>query len=370
MIIETKILQESCKKILDAVDSNSTSIVTETLELSTKDSNLFLSVTNNSYFVSVRIPIEGTAELHAVVDAKLFLSLVSKITTKSIELSTNDNVLLMKANGNYKLPMIFDGDELLKLPRIYIDNVTNEFPMDTSILQSILKYNSKELLKGNVRLPVQELFYIDNKGCITFTSGACVTEFELEQPVVLTLTEKIVKLFKLFKSDNIYFSIGHDTSPTGQMQTKVEFQDDSVLLVAILNTNSSLLNQFPVSAIRGRANDNYEHSVVLDKNHLSEAINRLSLFVKKNSLLKDTIIEFTEDSITVYDAMQENNEVIPLPSKCSTLTEPYIAKFSTSDLKLTLDTCDEQYITLSFGNHRAVLISRKNIKNVIPECVR
>jgi hypothetical protein len=369
MIIQTKILQESCKKILDAVDSTSSSIVTETLELEIKDSKLYLNVTNNSYFVSVKMPVETDLEFHAVVDAKTFLSLISKITTSNIELTIKDNALLVKGNGNYKLPLIFDGDELLKLPKIYIDNITNDFDIENSFLQSILKYNAKELQKGVVRVPVQELFYIDNKGCITFTTGACVTEFDLPQPVVITLTEKIVKLFKLFKSETIAFLIGHDEVEGGKLQTKVAFQDESVLLVAILNTNSSLLNQFPVAAIRGRANEDYAHSVVLDKGHLLDAINRLSVFVTKNSITKSTFIEFSSDAITVYNNDRENSEVIPLPSKCNTLVEPYTAKFYTPDLKLTLESCDEQFITVSFGNHRAVTISRKNVKNVLPEQV-
>ena len=53
MIIRTEVLQESCAKILNAVDSNVLSAVTETLEIKTEGKQLSLSVTNREYFVKV-----------------------------------------------------------------------------------------------------------------------------------------------------------------------------------------------------------------------------------------------------------------------------------------------------------------------------
>ena len=38
------------------------------------------------------------------------------------------------------------------------------------------------------------------------------------------------------------------------------------------------------------------------------------------------------------------------------------------DIKNTLETCNEQYLTINFGDSVAIVISRANIKNVIPEC--
>ena len=41
-----------------------------------------------------------------------------------------------------------------------------------------------------------------------------------------------------------------------------------------------------------------------------------------------------------------------------------------NDLKKTLETCTEQYLTIHFGNQQAIVISRGNVKNVIPECTK
>ena len=57
----------------------------------------------------------------------LFLKLISQITTETIDLNIVDNHVVVKGNGIYKLPLIFDGEKLLKLPEIRINNVTNSY---------------------------------------------------------------------------------------------------------------------------------------------------------------------------------------------------------------------------------------------------
>jgi DNA polymerase III sliding clamp (beta) subunit (PCNA family) len=367
MIIQTKSFQESCKKILDAVDTNSTSIINETLELEAKDNILTLNVTNKEYYVSVKVPLDIDVKLHAVVNAQLFLNLISKITTGNLEITIGDNALIVKANGNYKIPLIFESDIIVALPKIDIINVTNTFTIKNTILQSILKYNTKELLKSGGASPVQKLFYIDEKGAITFTNGACVNNFTLDQKVVLTLTEKIVKLFKLFKSENINFSVGYDKLDSGILVQKVCFNDDHVSLTVIITTKEELIIKFPVQSIRKWVDDKYDYVVTLDRISLLDSIGRLSLFSKKGSDLGFTNMVFDVSGVTVFDSKKENNEEIPYVNNVSQLKTPYEARFNTNDFKLTLEASEGQYIVMHFGNHRAVVIKRNEINNIIPE---
>lgn len=377
MILKTRLLQDSCRKILDAVDDKSTLKgalsddvkVSETLELEAKEQNLYLNVTNKEYYVSVKIPLEEDIEFHATVSAKLFLNLISKVTTTDIELTTdNDRILFVKANGNYKLPLACDNNgAIISLPKIAIDNVTNEFVIKNDILQSIVKYNSKEMLKGVCAKPSQKLFYIDERGALTYTTGACVNNFTLEQPVSLYLTEKIVKLFRLFKHD-VNFSLGHDVDEQNRDITKVSFTDGEVCLVSKINIDSSITNTFPVTSIRELSETSHQYNINLDKVSLLDAINRLSLFASKTGIAY-TFISFGEDSCTVYDCHKDNFEEITYTGdSLMGMTEPYLAMFNTLDLKLTLETCDETHINLGFGNHRAVIISRGAIKTIVPEC--
>ncbi len=368
MIFKTKELQEACKGILEAVDESSDALVTETLELTAKDGRILLSVTNREYFVTVSIPIDSDEKLHAVISASLFLKLVAKITTDTINMTIVDNALVVKGNGNYKFPLIFDGADLLELPRINIDEVTNEFIIPNETLQDILRYNSKELQKSGsgIRNTVQKMFYIDEQGAITFASGACVTSFNLESPVRLLLSEKLVKLFKLFTSENVNFTIGFTSISESLIQTKIRLKNDNVELTAITNNDTALINSVPAKVIRSVANTAYTNKVIFNKQAVLDALGRLSIFSTKNTATLYTYLEFTGEDLLIYDTAKENSEKIKLEQ--SNVEEPYSCILNTNDFKITLESQKEEFVTMRFGNGRSIVIERPKIKNVLPEC--
>lgn len=373
MILKTDLFQETCKLILGAIDSNEISVLTESLEIKTENRNLYLNVTNKEYYCSAKFELDHDETFHAVVNANLFLKLIAAVTTEEIELTIQDNFVLMKANGNYKIPLIYENDTLMNVPVITIQNKTVEMNIPGSILESIVNYNSKELNVNSSAKPVQKMFYVDQEGCITFSTGACVNSFTLPQQINILLNNRLVKLFKLFKNDMIVFSLGYDALSETLIQTKVSFVTDKIKLTAITGCDESLLNQVPVAAIRGRANKTYPYSVVMNKDSLLEAINRLLLFSAgygmKENIKPFSLFEFDTQKVVIYDTKKENTEVLGFENG-SVINEPYSMKLDLLDLKKILDSCSEQYITLNFGDTKACVIVRNNIRNVLPEVSR
>ena len=43
--------------------------------------------------------------------------------------------------------------------------------------------------------------------------------------------------------------------------------------------------------------------------------------------------------------------------------------FTLLEFKKILDGCTEQYITLNFGDHKACVVTRNSIRNVMPEVI-
>lgn len=370
MIIKSQKFQELCSTILAATDSAEISTLTETLELKAENKVLYLNVTNGEYYASVKFDLESDEQFHAAVNANLFLKLIAAVTTEDIELQAMSNYVLVKANGTYKIPMIFEGDKLLSLPKIEVKNPTVSMKISGSVLESILNYNSKELLRGTISRPVQKMFYVDETGCITFTTGACVNNFSLEKPVKVLFNNRLVKLFKLFKNDMVDFTLGYDSISEELVQTKVEFKTSKITLTAVTGCNDELLNSVPVSAIRGRATTTYANNVVLNKEELLASINRLLLFSAGYGSVKNlkpySLFECKDDTMTIYDSNKENKEVIKFKNDTKVDSE-YSMTLDLSDLKLILDTITDEYVTLSFGNHQAVVLKRTNISNVVPE---
>lgn len=367
MLLRIEKLQDVCKDILTAVDSNELAIITETLEMKVEDHFLVISVTNREYFTKVKIDIGDTADFHATVNAEVFLRLISRLTTDTVDMKVEENNLIIKANGNYKLPLIYDQEELLKLPEITIGNITNEFEVDSEILKSILYYNSKELTnKGAIANPVQKLYYLDQEGCITFTSGACVNSFTLPQPIKILLNNKLVKLFKLFEG-KVKIKIGFDVIGDNLTQLKICLYTDSIEITAALPSDESLINAVPASIIRGMANGEFAYSVNINKNWLGEAIDRLMLFDDKDTIKHYARFVFGTSSVDIYSVNGENKESVDYNNNCN-IDGSYETILDFKDLKNTLDTCNEEYINISFGNNQSIVIQRGNIRNIIPEC--
>lgn len=348
----------------------------ELVELSAEGNTLKLSVTNNEYYVSTLFNIEEAVEnMKATINASLFLKLISQITTETLEITKKDNYIQINANGKYKVPIIFSNDKMMELPKIEIINPTVNMEMDTEILKSILAYNSKELQKGIISNgEIQKLHYMDEQGAVTFTTGACVNNFTLPKPIKILLNNKIVKLFKLFDSETVDFTLGYDAISEEIIQTKIKIASKNVILTAILNCDNSLLKMIPTDKIRGRANTAYPYTINVNKNGLSQAISRLLTMIMPNKAKSSNPSQFqpiakfvfSKDKLTIWDLNEENCEEVTTTNYNE--DNEYNALFNLNDIKLTLDTCIEPYLAISFGDKEAMVISRLNILNVIPEC--
>ena len=374
MILKTKNFQEAANKILLAVGVDKAAA---NLELAARDTKLFLRVTNREYYCAVAFELENPAEFRAVVDANLFLNLISGINTEEFELEIKDTFVVVKAGrSSYKLAMIYENDQLMKLPVIKLDpeQVTVSMNISNDILMSILNVNSREVQKAK-KVEVNELqryYYIDETGCFTFTTGACINAFTLEKPIKLLLTDKVVKLFKLFNSD-AWLSYGHLVNADKSLQPIVVFQTEDVYVATRLLSDETCIQKVkaPCDAMKALAKEVYEHNLVLSATDLSAAISRLLMFHKNSSARADlsfvpASVEFTNTELTISDLSGDNKEVITIENGSSTIGG-YSMGVNLIDLKAVLDSCKNEHITVNCGNHKSIIICRANISNVIAE---
>lgn len=374
MILRIEDLQNACTKILQATDSSELSAITETLELKTEGKFLYLSVTNKEYFAKVTIALVEEANLHATVKANLFLKLISQVTTDCIELWVKDNFLNVKANGSYKLPLVYDEStgELIHLPEIELKNVTTEFNIPSGVLMSIYHNNMKEILKakGAFPKPVQKYFYLDGQGCITFVSGACVNSFKLPSDVKVLLPLRVVKLFKLFKGGEVSFKLANDFETEENIQTKVQFESGDVCLTAIVPSSPEMISSVPAEFIRKTATEDFPYSITVNRDEFVQAIGRMLLFYSglngKAEIQSYSNIHFGASCLTIQDTNNMNFEKVRYTNQ-GTLSEEYDCVLDLVDLKMTLEGCDDAFVTICFGNNTAVVMCRNNVRDVIPE---
>ena len=367
MFIRREPLQEISRALLSAVDTTNNTELAGTLELLVDNHVLLLAVTNSEYMVSTKIDVTSEGSLQATVDANLFLKLILKMTKEAIDITVDGNSLKISGDGTYSLPMLFDGDKLRSLPRINLKNRQVEFDVNTSILKSILQFNSKELSKGAAVSPVQYMYYVDEKGCITFTTSACVNEFELPAPMKLLLPAKLVRLFRLFTDDTVNLKYGVDTLDDGMEQRKIMLSDSSIIIQSYLPVSDDLIDSVPAEAIRGRAYGDYPYDVKMNKQALNGALDRMLLFASP-TVSSVSRCCFTNEGMTIYSPDGGNRELIPFITSHDEFTEPYETALDLTDLAATVQGCPESVVKISFGDTTAFVFTSGAIRTVIPEC--
>lgn len=373
MILKTKIFQEASNKILLALSAAKTAA---NLELAAKDNTLYLRITDREIFVSVAFALEESTNFRAVVDANLFLNLISGINTEEFTLNINDTTIEVKAGkSKYKLAMIYENDQLMMLPVIKLapEETLIDMNIDNDILMSILNVNGREIQKAK-RLDVNELqkyYFVDQNGCFTFTTGACINAFTLEKPIALLLTDKVVKLFKLFNG-SAFMTYGNTVNKDGSLQPIVAFQSEDVYIATRLLNDDTCIQRIkaPCDAMKALVKEVYDHNLVLSATDLSAAIARLLMFYKNSSAKAEmsfvpATITFDNADFTITDVSGENSEVIAIENGSS--SGVYSMGVNLIDLKAVLDSCKNEHVTLNCGNHKSVIIARGNISNVIAE---
>lgn len=370
MILKTKEFQTTANKILVALGTDKAA---GNLELFTANNFLYMNVTNKEFYVSVKFPVESELESRTVVDAVSFLDLISGITAETFELNVTERYLTIKwGKSVYKLETIYENDRLMELPTIEADQVTVSMSIGNDVLKSILDVNAKEIAKAkSVDISeLQKLYYIDETCCFTFTTGACLNKFQLEKPVKMLLTDRIVKLFKLFDTD-VSFYMGYKEGVGGDPLTIVCFMAGDTKVSAIINCADILLTKIsaPLNATKKFIDDKYDYSVVVSTYALNGAVQRLSKFTK-NSVEKigafvKAVMHITKDSITIQDQF-DNTEVIPVENE-SIIEAPYDMTVNLNDLKAILDATKLEHVTLNCGNHHAAIITRGQVSNLVKE---
>ncbi len=371
MILKTKEFQTTASKILVALGTDKSA---GDLELFTNNGFLYMNVTNKEFYVSVKFPVDGELESRTVVDAVSFLDLVSSITTDTFELNVTDQYLSVKSNkSSYKIEVIYENDKLMELPTIDADTTTVNMTISNDILKSILDVNGKEIAKAKSSIEVselQKLYYIDETCCFTFTTGACLNKFQLEKPVRMLLTDRIVKLFKLFDTD-VDFYLGHKSNSAGELMTVVCFMSNDTKVSALINCSDVLLAKIsaPLSATKTYISDTYNYSVVLSTFALNSAVQRLIKFTK-NSVEKcgayiKGIVHISKDSVTISDSF-DNTETVSVENN-SVITSSYDMTINLNDLAAILSSTKLEHITLNCGNHQAAIITRGQVSNLIKE---
>ena len=105
--------------------------------------------------------------------------------------------------------------------------------------------------------------------------------------------------------------------------------------------------------------------VIINKSKLEKALNRLLVFDKKNSPVRDkSQFVFGTDGVTLVSRKHHNKEVVDYDKQ--TNAEEYTATIYFSDMMNQLKAITTPTVDISYGNGKTVILN-SNIKQLIPE---
>lgn len=357
MIVRTEDILEASKFFKSLIQRSPNNMISNLIEFASDGSKLSIKMSDGSYELLYKI--DSDEKFNCTISSELFLDLIPRITSETLEFEVKDEFLLLKGSGTYKFPAILTGDSVVAIPHIDIESVTSEWTIDGNILNSIYVHNSKQLSLGTISSPIQKLYYVDKEGAITFTSGACVNEFDLGSDIKILLSDSCVKFFSFMKNKQVDVKFGYSVVSNNN-QPRITFTSSNIEATYILPFNDFTLSQIPVKAIRGRAHTNYVNSISMDALQIKGILDRLDLFVEKDLVINMSF------SGNILNLSTENEKILETVYLLESVKEDMDLKLSIKDFKSSISNSYGKYFTFKCSKSEpAVVVCSSNVYNII-----
>lgn len=292
--VNRKELLEVLKKVTKIVPSGGISELLKGLLVEVGESQMKLSATNITTTIIGRIPCETgfIATEKYIVNAKLFLDIVSKISSEDVEMTYSENKVTIK--GEKSVFKIVTAGEVALFPDVN-KNIADKqsITMDSSIL--------KELVNKTIRFASDDEDRPTLKGVkLEFTKnqvkGVSLDGFRLAHYVAEIESEKEVNfIIDAFALSNIAKSLDKNeiTISYSDNVKLIEFDlGDTVIFSSILE--GEYINYKGFMDI-----EKHKTKLSIDSKELKSAIERVNIMARNGGALNPIILTFKDDTLIV-----------------------------------------------------------------------
>ena len=298
-----------------------------------------------------------TDELHLVVYAENFAKLISKMTSENVTLEFDGEFFTVsggKSSYKIELPLDVDGTFVkMSVPEIDESKAIIK-TIKLSSIKNILA-TAKTSLATTLDTPCYTAYYIGDN--ILSSNGykiCCIKEKLLDTPVLLGSVT--MDLLDLAESD-LNCALAKDSLVEDAIQFSTA--DGNYILRTKVYDG---IESYSVDAITQLAESEFEASVVLNKNDMLQALDRLSVFVGEYD--RNVIfMHFGEDGLTLTNKAKAGTEQIDYVSKSGNLVFdcPIEIDMLTSQIKAQ----QNDDFRLYYGLPNCIKIADDNIVQII-----
>ena len=356
LVIETSTLQELVGKAVKGCSFVDVIPITGWMQLRTvnKEDSKYLEITttDNVNFLTLRSGAIESSDFHIVVNAKLFSSLVGKLTTQTTSLLVDGNKLVVKANGVYNIELCFDMDgSAITFPCMNPENMEEQSQLNNLNIKSILTLN-KSCKAEMKEVPALYNYYMDSERILTTDFYRVCTNPVKAFNNPTCLTPELVELIPTVADDNGVKISCNDTdvmiySSKGTLFGKKCVQDD--------------VDQYPVQDLVSIISEKLNYSCKINRTLLINALDRICLFTQ---LFESNMVnvKFTKENLTLGSSTNAGNEVISYLSPINNEEDiNFNCNLDGAFLKNQLTSCTREDITLNFGSDNGIQIVCDNV---------
>nr|DAQ28123.1 MAG TPA: beta clamp protein [Caudoviricetes sp.] len=342
-------MKDAVNKAIKGAGFNNLIPITSMIGVKLEGGKLRLFTTDMTNTLCIIIDKVSGVDMDITVDADKFGKLIAKTTSEDIELIVIDDVLSVKANGTYKIPLISDEEGLVTFPALSETKGKTTNVKLTSIMQA---YNiNKSALAKTLENPALTGYYCGDMVISTDANVITFNDFKMfEQDEPLLISPQLMQLLTLNKQEDIKLIAD---------KTLLTFiADDMVVQGAVMEG----IEDFPADDVKAYLDEAFTSSCKVPKDLLLATLDRLALFIEpydKNG----AYFTFGRKGINIHSKKDASTEIINYVE--SKNFEPFMCCVDIPMLKEQLQANPDDTVKICYGNENALKIESGKVTQVI-----
>lgn len=342
-------MKDAVNKAIKGAGFNNLIPITSMIGIKLEGGKLRLFTTDMTNTLCIIIDKVSGEDMDITVDADKFGKLIAKTTSEDIDLSVKDDILYVKANGTYKIPLISDEEGLVTFPGLVETKGKTTNVKLTSIMQA---YNiNKSALAKTLENPALTGYYCGDMVISTDANVITFNDFKMfEQDEPLLISPQLMQLLTLNKQEDIKLIAD---------KTLLTFiADDMIVQGAVMEG----IEDFPADDVKAYLDEAFTSSCKVPKDLLLATLDRLALFIEpydKNG----AYFTFGRKGINIHSKKDASTETINYVE--SKDFEPFVCCVDIPMLKEQLQANPDDTVKICYGNENALKIESGKVTQVI-----
>lgn len=342
-------MKDAVNKAIKGAGFNNLIPITSMIGIKLEGGKLRLFTTDMTNTLCIIIDKVSGEDMDITVDADKFGKLIAKTTSEDIDLSVKDDILYVKANGTYKIPLISDEEGLVTFPGLVETKGKTTNVKLTSIMQA---YNiNKSALAKTLENPALTGYYCGDMVISTDANVITFNDFKMfEQDEPLLISPQLMQLLTLNKQEDIKLIAD---------KTLLTFiADDMIVQGAVMEG----IEDFPADDVKAYLDEAFTSSCKVPKDLLLATLDRLALFIEpydKNG----AYFTFGRKGINIHSKKDASTEVINYVE--SKDFKQFICCVDIPMLKEQLQANPDDTVKICYGNENALKIESGKVTQVI-----